>query len=115
VVATCARCLASFATEIAGEVDGFYVRPGHEDGIPEEQAIEYIDAENVIDILPAIMAALVLEAPFAPLHDEECAGICPTCGKDLNQGPCGCGGTVDSAHPFAALGKLLDGTDADGE
>lgn len=115
VTATCSRCLTPFATEIAAEVDGFYVRPGNEEGIPEEQEIEYIDAENTVDILPAIMAALVLEAPFAPLHDEECAGICPTCGADLNEGPCGCASSAEGPHPFAALQGLLEGTDSDGE
>jgi uncharacterized protein len=115
VTATCARCLTPFATEIAAEVDGFYVRPGHDEGIPEEQEIEYIDAENTVDILPAIMAALVLEAPFAPLHDEDCAGICPTCGADLNEGPCGCAASAEGLHPFAALEGLLEGTDSDGE
>lgn len=28
--------------------------------------------------------------PQYPLCREDCAGICPECGKNLNQGPCGC-------------------------
>jgi DUF177 domain-containing protein len=110
VFATCARCLLEFPATIDAEVDGLYVRPGHEEGLPEEQEIEYIDADNHVDILPAIMAALVLEAPFAPLHDEECAGICPDCGADLNEGPCDCAGHAEEDHPFAALKGLLDGS-----
>ena len=108
VVATCARCLADFLTEILGEVDGFYVTPGHEEGIPEEQEIEYIDSEGVIDLYPAILAALVLDAPFAPLHDEQCAGICAQCGADLNEGLCDCSASVEDTHPFAGLHGLLD-------
>ena len=107
VRATCARCLCEFETVIEADVDGFYVHPGAEDGVPEEQEIEYIDAEETIDVLPALMAALVLEAPFAPLHDEECAGICPDCGADLNEGPCGCVDQPDESHPFAALKSLV--------
>lgn len=107
VSATCARCLCEFPTEITAEVDGFYVSPGHDEGLPEEQEVEYIDAENRIDILPAIVSALVLEAPFAPVHDEECAGICATCGADLNEGSCGCGDEAGIDQPFSALGKLL--------
>jgi uncharacterized protein len=114
VMATCARCLCEFPTEISGEVDGFYVRPGDDQGLPEEQEIEYIDAENHVDILPAVMAALVLEAPFAPLHDEECAGICPSCGADLNHGPCSCAENVGDGNPFAALQGLLQDSTADG-
>ncbi len=115
VIATCVRCLVEFPTEITAEVDGFYVHPGHEEGVPEEQEIEYIDAENHIDLLPAIMAALVLEAPFAPLHDEACAGICPTCGADLNLGPCECEDVAPDAHPFEALRELIGEANADSE
>jgi uncharacterized protein len=107
VRATCARCLAEFPTEILGEVDGFYIMPGDEEGVPEEQEIEYVDPEGFVDLWPAIHAALVLEAPFAPLHDEECAGICAQCGADLNDGPCGCPQGPDDTHPFAGLKDLL--------
>jgi uncharacterized protein len=107
VSATCSRCLCEFPTEIDAEVDGFYVRPGAEEGVPEEQEVEYIDGEGIIDILPSMMAALVLEAPFAPLHDEECAGLCVSCGADLNEGPCGCDADTEVAGPFAALKTLL--------
>lgn len=107
VHATCARCLAEFPTEIDAEVDGFYVMPGRDKDLPEEQEIEYIDGEFRVDILPAIMAALVLEAPFAPLHDESCAGICADCGADLNEGPCECAEKTDDTHPFAGLKNLL--------
>ena len=114
VLATCARCLVEFPTTIEAEVDGFYIRPGHEEGLPEEQEIEYIDSEHRVDILPAIMAGLVLEAPFAPLHDERCAGICVTCGADLNEGPCGCElGQPGDDHPFSALKGLIEPSGAD--
>ena len=114
VLATCARCLVEFPTTIAGEVDGFYIRPGQEEGLPEEQEIEYIDAENRVDILPAIMAALVLEAPFAPLHDERCAGICATCGADLNEGPCDCDQEQPGEdHPFSVLKGLVEPDESD--
>ncbi len=109
VVAMCSRCLCDFPAEIAADVEGFYVLPGREADVPEEQAVEYILQGGTIDLGPAIMAALVLEAPFAPLHDEECAGICPTCGADLNEGPCAC---MEEHHagasPFRVLSRLLD-------
>jgi uncharacterized protein len=28
--------------------------------------------------------------PIAPHCREDCQGLCPRCGADLNQGPCGC-------------------------
>ena len=107
-VATCSRCLCDFPLEIVGEVDGFYVFHGKEQGIPEDQEFEFIDDDGVIDVLPSLMAALVLEAPYAPVHDEECAGLCSMCGADLNEGQCGCSDSTPADHPFAALGALLE-------
>jgi uncharacterized protein len=108
VVGTCSRCLCDFPLRIEGEVDGFYVEPGKEEGIPEDQDYEMVSAEGVVDVLPSLMVALVLEAPFAPIHDEDCAGLCTTCGADLNAGPCGCATAGSDDHPFAALSALLD-------
>lgn len=113
VVGTCSRCLCEFPFTIEGEIDGFYIEHGKEEGIPEDQDYEYIDQEGVADVLPAVMVALVLEAPFAPLHDEDCAGLCSTCGADLNAGACDCDDAAGNENPFATLGSLL--TDATGE
>jgi len=105
--ASCVRCLCEFPLVIEGSVEGFYVFPGQDEDIPEEQDVEYIDADGTIDLMPAIMSAIVLEAPFAPLHDEECAGICGGCGADLNTTPCTCATAEDTDHPFAALRGLV--------
>lgn len=118
VVATCSRCLCEFDTEITGEVEGYWPRPGHD--VPEEEDVTgEVDAENRIDLWPALIAALVVEAPFAPLHDEECAGLCAGCGADLNIGPCECTRQeTASDHPFAKLKGLLGEEDegpGDGE
>ena len=47
---------------------------------------------NGIVILPE----LALEVPAFVLCRDDCAGLCPTCGADLNAGPCAC---VRSAEP----------------
>jgi uncharacterized protein len=107
VLATCSRCLCEFPLVIDGEIDGYYVEHGREEGIPEDQEYEFIDAEGVVNVLPSVMTALVLETPFAPIHDEECAGLCSTCGADLNEGPCECPGADLDENPFSALGALL--------
>jgi len=112
VTAQCRRCLCDFPTTIEGDVEGFYVYPGADDDIPEEQDVEYIDPDGAIDLMPALMSVLVLEAPFAPLHDEECAGICTECGTDLNTGSCSCPTGSGEDHPFAAL-KALASEDND--
>lgn len=115
VRATCSRCLCEFETEIAGDVEGYWPRPGH--AVPDDADVTGdVDSELRIDLAPALVAALVVEAPFAPLHDPECAGLCPECGADLNEGPCGCGqGDVSDDHPFAQLKELLADEAQDGD
>jgi len=111
VTATCARCLCEFPTVIEADVEGFYIRRGDEESVPEEQEVEYVGDDEMVDLMPALHAALVLEAPFAPVHDEECKGLCPDCGADLNEGPCGCERQNEPHGPFAALRDLDLGKD----
>jgi uncharacterized protein len=103
--ATCSRCLRVFPLTIVAPLEGFYVAPGHDDEIPEEQEVGPIFEGN-IDLMDQILSALALELPFAPLHSEECPGICPRCGADLVESPCGCQPVVADS-PFAVLKDLL--------
>lgn len=107
--ATCSRCLREFPLTITADLDGFYVHHGMEDELPEEQDYEYID-DGSVDLTAAILSAIALELPFAPVHDVDCPGICPRCGADLAEGPCSCGPDL-SRSPFAALADLLPDTD----
>jgi uncharacterized protein len=43
-----------------------------------------------VDLEPLARESLVLDLPLAPLCREDCRGLCPTCGADLNQGDCDC-------------------------
>lgn len=107
--AICSRCLREFPLTITAELDGFYVHHGIEDELPEEQEYEYID-DGSVDLTAAVLSAITLELPFAPVHDADCPGICPRCGADLTAGPCGCGPDL-SGSPFAGLADLLRDTD----
>jgi uncharacterized protein len=104
-LAVCSRCLVEFPIDIMGEIECLFLAPG-EDATGDDD-VERVDQLGVIDLSAVILAALVLEAPFVPLHDKKCAGLCPTCGCDLNEGPCACADAPDDAHPFAGLKSLL--------
>jgi uncharacterized protein len=49
-----------------------------------------------------------LELPVKPLCREDCAGLCPRCGADMNNDPCECA-EVPADSPFAALAALRTG------
>ena len=64
------------------------------------------DALDVSDVLETLF---ILETEPKFLCREDCRGLCPSCGKDLNDGPCGCKKEVDPR--LAALSQLLDKKD----
>ena len=46
--------------------------------------------DDTLDLAPLVRDALVLELPMAPLCRDDCAGLCPQCGANRNEGQCGC-------------------------
>ncbi|WP_139653227.1 YceD family protein [Raoultibacter phocaeensis] len=108
---SCARCLGPFEFPLTGEIEGYFLLSDEEEAPEdmEDDEFEYLPKDNVIDLDPLIRAALLLELPLVPLCDEDCKGICPDCGADLNEGPCDCEKQSDGAegteteNPFAVL------------
>lgn len=100
----CARCLRSFADHINIDVCELFVAPGQEEQADEDSY--QVDGTD-IDLERMVRDALSLALPLNPLCDEACAGLCPTCGKNLSDGPCDC--ITDELDPrWAALSTLKD-------
>ena len=113
----CSRCLEEATFRFEGDIEGYFLvegdnRPdeGDDEGeAPGEDEFDALPADHVIDLEPLIKAALLVDAPQQPLCREDCAGLCPSCGANLNEGDCGCardGALVEfdrAANPFAAL------------
>ena len=101
---SCARCLKEIVGDVDLEVCEMYVAPGHE-GPPEEDSYKIDGLE--MDLEPMLRDAVALALPLNPLCREDCAGLCARCGKDLNEGPCGC--KEEEMDPrWAALSELRD-------
>ena len=79
----CRRCL----TPVNGPVDVEF-REVFERNPREGET--YLLGHEEVDLEPLVREALLLALPLTPLCRVECAGICPTCGADLNEGPCDC-------------------------
>ncbi len=53
--------------------------------------VEYWSIENkTLDLAPAVRAVILTEMPMRSLCSQDCKGLCPKCGHDLNDGDCGC-------------------------
>ena len=83
----CARCLAPVREELRAETV-LTVVTGEGDEDTEEDFV--IAAGEKIDLLEAAEDAVLPSLPFRLLCREDCKGLCPVCGKDLNEGECGC-------------------------
>ena len=92
---TCGRCLSFFNCPLVLNIEEEYfpttdVVSGVSLPLPEEPSYFTIDEYYVLDLTEAIRQYMMLAIPMKPLCCEDCAGICLTCGHNLNQGPCGC-------------------------
>jgi uncharacterized protein len=93
--AECQRCLGPAEGRIEFEFRELFEREPRE-------GESYRLGHDSIDLEPMVREAVILELPLVPLCAGDCAGLCPTCGADLNHGPCGCE-TVDVDPRWAAL------------
>lgn len=108
----CDRCLEPTEFDIAGEIEEFYLFEEPEDPEAYEDGYELVGEDKVIDLSEAINDAVVMDTPFVVLCQPDCKGLCPSCGHNLNEGPCDCAAQeevdwVDNPdNPFAALKNL---------
>jgi uncharacterized protein len=73
---------------------------------PEDDSVYMIDGHHVVDLDEAVREQVLLNLPMRALCSTDCAGLCPICGKNLNEGPCeGHGEELDER--LAVLAALL--------
>jgi uncharacterized protein len=93
VALECARCLCEFETELSGETD-FVVcaeqaAKEYADGDAEEYVC-FLGNELRADVVEPVRQALVSSLSMKPLCSEDCLGLCPSCGVNLNRKTCDC-------------------------
>jgi len=60
-----------------------------------------------LDVAGMLWEEFVLALPVKPLCSEECKGLCPSCGKDLSEGPCACEGSEPDPRMAALRGLTI--------
>ena len=95
----CNRCLTTWSEDLSIPGSHYFGTEPDEDG--------YAIVDDHVDVGGVAKDELALSLPARPLCSEDCLGLCPTCGIDLNREPCG-GHGDDSDSPFAALKDLFD-------
>lgn len=96
----CGRCLSSFSFPLSINIEEEYfpimdvttgiMLPG-----PEEPGSFTIDDHNIMDISEAIRQYTLMALPIKPLCSQDCSGLCPICGANLNEKKCDCTPEID--------------------
>lgn len=110
----CGRCLVRYNLPLALDFDEEF-RAGEVK--PDQDPAEQLEDDDrpyslyqgdEIDLTEVVRQHLLLALPMKPLCQETCRGLCPRCGKNLNEGDCGC--VVDEIDPrLEGLKNLLKG------
>jgi len=97
----CDRCGSEFESEKLTQLNATIVEEESEEN-PELFALDGDEVD--LDEILSTLFILDMETKF--LCREDCKGLCSTCGKNLNLGPCACRKQIDPR--FAVLEQLLD-------
>jgi len=105
----CSRCLAQMVLPVQFALEEEFfpsidVTTGLPMELPEDRSL-VIDAHHILDLGEAVRQLAIIQMPLKPLCREDCAGFCPTCGKDLNQTSCHCR-PAQTDHRWAKLAEV---------
>jgi uncharacterized protein len=93
--ANCARCLEPVPLHLGKSFDLIY-RPLGSDRRADEVSISEAETEigyyqgEGMELADSLREQVLLAVPIKFVCSEGCKGICPRCGKNLNEGECGC-------------------------
>ncbi len=96
----CARCVEPVASPVAGNFDLIF-RPHEADAeageraiTPDETEIGYYE-QSGLSLEDVVREQVLLSLPSRTLCSEDCKGLCPRCGQNLNSGACTCNTPTD--------------------
>jgi uncharacterized protein len=101
----CSRCLKTFIYKFEVPIDEKYTMA------PERKNEEILTfTGDFIDITPEVVSSIYLALPMKAICSDDCSGLCPVCGCNLNENSCKCD-TGDIDPRLRVLKDLLDNKD----
>ncbi len=114
----CSRCLEPFSLPVRFTLEEEFhptidiVTGANLPQVEDEEKATLIDAHHILDLTEVVRQNILLAIPPYPVCRNKCAGLCPHCGQNWNEGPCDC--TDEAMDPrFAVLKQLLEGPSKD--
>ncbi|MBU1661052.1 MAG: DUF177 domain-containing protein [Chloroflexi bacterium] len=103
VEVACARCLTEFSQPLQVDFTELFSFASH----ARSDTDMILPEDGKIDIGPLVREYMLLEIPTNPVCKNDCKGLCPVCGNDLNDNPCD--HQLETVDPrFAILKTLLE-------
>ena len=118
VLCTCSRCLVQYEQPMHLTIEEEFfprvdiVTGARLDRSDDGDEASYIDQNNLLDMSQAVIQYATLSMPMKPVCREGCAGICLTCGVNLNETRCQCDRTPRDSR-WGVLGELVSESDSD--
>lgn len=107
IATACRRCLAPLNVDMTDTFEMLF-DPAVDEG-DEDFVLYPLDPEaDELDLSVPLLERVLLKMPEFPLCREDCRGLCPQCGTDLNTGDCDCT-SVESDPRWAPLLALRGG------
>lgn len=103
----CDRCAGSFDREVSFPIDVVLVAELASEEDEDERVFPMVGTSA--DLEEIVRTVFVLNLGSKLLCREDCKGICPRCGRNLNEGPCSCRKEIDPR--LAPLQQLLNNAD----
>ncbi len=100
----CDRCASDFDSEVELPIDVVLVTELSNEENEDEWVFPLVS--DCADLEDIVRTVFVLNMDYKLLCKPDCKGLCCRCGKNLNDGPCGCQKEIDPR--FAALKQLLE-------
>lgn len=101
----CRRCLAVTEREVDEPVDLLFQELDEEDEDAGGEVYPIPPRGTELDLEHAVREQLLLRVPRFVVCRDECRGLCPRCGADLNEAPCDCA-PEEEPSPWDALRKI---------
>ena len=88
----CARCLEEYSCTLKGPMSAMIIIGEAPEGAApdEEDVLRVPGGSKYADITQQIRSELLVRIPLKPLCKEDCKGLCPSCGVNLNCEQCSC-------------------------
>ncbi len=90
----CAICAEPFIKDFSEPIRAEYIKQnlklGRSTLLTRDEIDRFYYQDEMVDLLPLFHDTVLLSIPLAPVCREECKGICPGCGVNLNSEVCQC-------------------------